>query len=157
MVQVYAVGGLADVAPGPIKQSNAPPASFKGQLGQSYFASELGNREFVYNGQAWVPSNAALASGTIAAAAITLNGALIKATFTGETTAAGAQEAFTITNSSIAADSALLVTVANVGSNDARMTLEQVKPADGSVVINTQNNGAAALNGDVIISVQVLS
>lgn len=97
------------------------------------------------------------ATGTAAANSITLNGKVTVATLTGQTTASAAQETFTITNSEIAATSGLIVTVGNTGVNDARITLEQVKPAAGSVEIKTQNNGGAALSGDVIISIIVLS
>ena len=96
------------------------------------------------------------ATNSAAGVALTLDAHVGQATFTGQTTAAGAQEAFTITNALVSATSMILVTVANVGTNDARMTLEQVKPAAGSFVVNTQNNGAAALNGDVMINFWVL-
>jgi len=97
------------------------------------------------------------ATGTAAANSITLNGKVTVATLTGQTTATTAQETFTITNSEISATSGLIVTVGNTGAADARMTLEQVKPAAGSVEIKTQNNGGADLAGDVIISIIVLS
>lgn len=98
--------------------------------------------------------NITMVPGTNSAAgvALTLSSRIGVATFTGQTTASGAQETFTITNTLVTAASALQVTVTNVGTNDARMTLEQVKPAAGSFEVMTQNNGAAALNGDVIIS-----
>lgn len=94
---------------------------------------------------------------TAAGVSLTLNTKVGAATFTGQTTASGAQEAFTITNSEVGATSAMIVTVTNVGANDARMSLEQVKQAGGSFVVNTQNNGAAALNGNVVISWIVLN
>lgn len=94
---------------------------------------------------------------TVAGVALTVNGRVSVSTFTGQVTASGAQETFTITNNAISATSAILVTVNNVGGNDARMTLEQVKPAAGSVEIMTQNNGAAALNGNVIITMWVIA
>lgn len=94
---------------------------------------------------------------SVAGNGLTINATVGSATFTGQTTAAGAQATFTITNSQVAATSALFVTVTNVGSNDARMTLEQVKPAAGSFEVMTQNNGAAALNGDVIINFWVIA
>lgn len=97
------------------------------------------------------------ATNSAAGASITLNARVGVVTLTGNTTAAGAQEAITLTNSYISATSGILLTVANVGANDARMTLEQVKPAAGSATINLQNNGAAALNGDIIIAFHVLN
>lgn len=96
-------------------------------------------------------------TGSVAAAAITIDAKLGSATFTGITTASGAQETFTITNSEISATSAVFVTVTNVGSNDCRLTLEQVKPAAGSVEIMTQNNGGANANGNIIINFWVFA
>lgn len=97
------------------------------------------------------------ATNSAAATSLTLNAKIGVGTFTGQTTAAGAQETFTITNSEVSAGSGMLVTVTNVGTNDARMTLERVKSAAGSFEVMTQNNGGAALNGDVIISWVVLN
>lgn len=98
------------------------------------------------------------ATGTNAANTITLNAKLGSATFTGLGTLTGAQETFTITNSACtSAASVLFVTVTNIGAGDARMTMEQVKPAVGSFEVMTQNNGAATLNGDVVINWWVIS
>jgi hypothetical protein len=97
------------------------------------------------------------ATNSAAATSITLNAKVGSATFTGQTTASGAQETFTITNSEVSATSAMMVTVTNVGANDARMSLEQVKMGAGSFEVMTQNNGAASLNGDVIINWIVMS
>ena len=97
------------------------------------------------------------AADSAAGTAITLNAKVGVVTLTGNTTATTAQETFTITNSEISATSGVMVTVSNVGTGDARMTLEQVKPAAGSMEIMTQNNGADSLNGNVIISWIVLS
>lgn len=97
------------------------------------------------------------ATSTAAATSDTLNAKIGIVTLTGQTTASGAQETLTITNSEVSATSGIIVTVANVGTNDARMTVEQVKPAAGSFEVMTQNNGAAALNGDIILSFMVLS
>jgi hypothetical protein len=92
------------------------------------------------------------ATDNAAANSITLNAKNGSATFTGQTTASGAQETFTITNNDITAGCPIHVTVCNLGTNDARMTMEQVKTAAGSMEVKTQNNGGAALNGDVIIT-----
>lgn len=110
----------------------------------------------IINGNA---GNISLVPGTnsAAAAAITLDKKIAAATFTGLTTASAATETFTITNSNVSATSSIIVTVSNVGTNDAQMTLTQVKPAAGSFEVLARNNGAAALNGDVIISWIVLN
>ena len=84
-------------------------------------------------------------------AAAVINTNLCTATYTGFTTASSAAQTFTITNSLITTTSALMVTVTNLGSNDAQMTLYRVKQLAGSVELYTTNNGAAALNGNVVI------
>lgn len=152
---------LSNVFPEPIASQRAPQSGDKAPIGtvwvdipnnQSYILTSLAN-----NTATWTRSTSTPTEVTAAGLAATLNGAVGVVTLTGNTTAAGAQETFTITNSSVTAASGILLTVANVGGNDARMTLEQVKPAAGSFEVFTQNNGAAALNGDVIISFIVLS
>lgn len=93
-------------------------------------------------------------------AASTLNRRVGRVLFTGFTTASAGKQAFTITNSTVLANSGIFVTVANVhNSNDAQMTLTSVvvAAAGGSFVVNTTNNGAAALDGNVIISFWVIS
>ena len=42
--------------------------------------------------------------------------------------------------------------VGNLGANDAQMTLQRVKQLAGSMELYVKNNGAAALNGNVVIS-----
>lgn len=80
-----------------------------------------------------------------------------QATYTGLTTASAATVTLTLTNSFISATSAILLTVNNVGSNDAEMTVQQVKPATGSATIILKNNGAAALNGNINIAFWVMN
>lgn len=82
----------------------------------------------------------------------TINANVGVATFTGFTTAAAASQTFTITNSVVSATSAILVTVDNIGANDAQMTITRVKPGAGSFDVVVKNNGAAALNGDLKIN-----
>lgn len=90
---------------------------------------------------------------SVAGVSTTANGRVFKCTFTGQTTASGATEDFTITNSASGAGDGIFVTVANAGSNDAKMTLERVNvETAGTIIVETQNNGSAALNGNVIIS-----
>jgi hypothetical protein len=97
------------------------------------------------------------ATNSVAATSITLNAKLGSAKFTGVTTASSAQETFTITNSEVSATSVIFVTVTNLGSNDCRLTLERVKPAAGSFTVDTQNNGSAACNGDILINFWVFA
>lgn len=96
------------------------------------------------------------ATDTQAAAAVTINANVGVGTFTGITTAAGSSQDFTINNSLVTATSAILCTLANKGANDAQMTVQRVLPGTGSFVVTAKNNGAAALNGDVIITFWVI-
>lgn len=85
-----------------------------------------------------------------------INGRQCYANFTGFTTASGSSQVFIITNSIITAGSSILVTAINLGSNDAQMTVQRVLPGAGTVSITLKNNGAAALNGDVNITMWVM-
>lgn len=101
------------------------------------------------------PGTATAASPT---ATVVINTRVGVATFTGFTTAAGANEDFTITNSALGVGDGIFCTVSNTGANDADMTLEGViTQTAGSLVIHTQNNGTAALNGDVIITYWIIN
>ncbi len=98
------------------------------------------------------------ATNSVAGVAITLNARVGAATFTGQTTASSASQEFTINNSTIsAATTAIFVTAANLGANDAQMTVTRVVPSAGAVVVTLTNNGAAALNGDVQINFWVIN
>jgi hypothetical protein len=91
-------------------------------------------------------------------AAVTMGARVGRATFTGFTTASTASQAFTITNSTVIANSGIFVTVQNTsGGNDCQMTLDSVVTAVGSFVVNTTNNGTQALDGNVIITFWVIS
>lgn len=78
------------------------------------------------------------------------------ATFTGFTTASAGTQDFTITNSLVTTSSNLLVTVCNEGANDAQMQVMRITRAAGSFVVKTKNQGAAALNGNVIVTFWLL-
>lgn len=91
-------------------------------------------------------------TGSAASNAITLNGRVGVATLTGQTTAAGATLTCTITNSSITAGQGVFCTVSNGGANDAQMTITRIQTAAGVLTVTLRNNGAAALNGNVVIS-----
>lgn len=94
---------------------------------------------------------------TTAGAAATLHCVQGVATQTGLVTGAGATEDITITNNIVLGTSGILVSAANLGANDAQMTVTRVTPAAGSFVVRLTNNGAAALNGNLILSFWVLS
>jgi hypothetical protein len=97
------------------------------------------------------------ANTSTSSASATLNARAGLAVFTGFTTAAAGTQAFTVTNSTVTASSAILVTVANTGTNAAYMTMQNVVPGAGSFVVNTINNGAATLNGNVNITFWVIN
>ena len=97
------------------------------------------------------------ATNSAASANITLNAKLGVTTHTGLTTAAAASQAFTITNDEVSAGSGVIVTVGNGGANDAQMTLTRVNAGAGSLIVTARNDGAASLNGDVVISFWILN
>ena len=94
---------------------------------------------------------------TTAGAAGTLNTFMGVATQTGLTTASGATEVITITCNQIAITSGVFVSASNFGGNDAQMTVTRVIPAAGSFTVTLTNNGAAALNGDLVLTFWVVS
>lgn len=97
-----------------------------------------------------VPVSATVSSPT--STAVT-NGRVFKATFQGFTTAAAGTQAYTITNSELGAGDGIMLTLANRGSNDAQITVNRVNTETaGTIIVNTTNEGAAALNGDIIIT-----
>lgn len=158
-------GQLDDAYEQPKIASVAPDSNDKGyEIGKIWIDKVLNNVYFLTSasgiGSTWTNvGNVELTpqTGTAAAVVITLNTKVGVATLTGITTAAAAEVILTITNSEVSVSSGILVTVGNTGTNDARMSLEQVKPAAGSFEVHLQNNGAAALNGNVIVSFIVLN
>jgi len=94
---------------------------------------------------------------TQAAAAVTINANAGVGTFTGLTTAAAASQVLTVTNNVCTVGSAILVSCSNLGANDAQMTITRVVPAAGSFTVTVTNNGAAALNGDIILTFWIIA
>lgn len=103
--------------------------------------------------------NVAVQPGTVSSAttSATLSKRVGIATFTGQTTAAADILTLTITNTFVTAASAILLTVANGGSNDARMSIEQILPSANTIEVIAINNGTAALNGNVTVTFWVLN
>ena len=87
-----------------------------------------------------------------AGASCTSNTNVFACTYTGFTTAAAASQVFTIVNSLISTTSQVMVTVSNLGANDAQMQMTRVKQLAGSMEVTCTNAGAAALNGNVVIT-----
>lgn len=92
------------------------------------------------------------ASDTQAAAAVTINANSGVGTFTGLTTGAGASQVLTVTNSVCTTGSAIHRSISNLGANDAQMTITRTTPGAGSFTVTVKNNGAAALNGNIILT-----
>jgi len=92
-----------------------------------------------------------------AAATSTVDANVGVSTFTGLTTASAAAQVFTITNSVCTVGSGILVSASNLGANDAQMTVTRVTPGAGSFTVTLTNSGAAALNGDVLITFWILA
>lgn len=93
---------------------------------------------------------------TATAGAATLNSRQGKITSEALTTAQDASYTLTLTNSTIAAADNVFVSIAN-GTNSAGMpVVSRVTPEAGSVVIVITNTIAAALNGTLVVSFQVL-
>lgn len=104
--------------------------------------------------------NVTMVPGTasVAGTSLTLNARVGVATFTGLTTAAAATETLTITNSALGAGDGIFCTVSNRGTNDAQMTLTRVNSQTaGTLIVQCDNNGAAALNGDLIVTFWIIN
>lgn len=107
-----------------------------------------------------VGGNVTMLPGTQSAAgtSLTLSARVGVATFTGQTTAAGSTITLTITNSALGAGGGIFCTVSNKGSNDAQMSLTRVNTETaGTLIVQARNNGAAALNGDIIVTFWIIN
>lgn len=99
------------------------------------------------------------ATGTVSSptATVAVNSRVGKATFNGFTTSSGSVQAFTITTTSHTSGDAVLCSITNTGTNDAKMSIERVDTQTaGTIIVSTKNNGTASLNGGVIITFWVL-
>lgn len=93
-----------------------------------------------------------LTTDSSATASITINAYNGGATFTGETTAAGATQQYTINNDVCTENTYPQVTIMNKGGNDARIMIQRITTAAGSFTVDTINDGTQDLNGDVVIT-----
>lgn len=104
------------------------------------------------------PNAATVASPTTTS---TQNFNVLKATFTGFTTAAAASQSFLIASSKILSTSGILVNVTNLNAstNGAALSITGTVQATGSIVVTVKNNGSGALgSGDnVIVTVWIIS
>ncbi|MCZ3377437.1 hypothetical protein [Rhizobium sp. AG207R] len=98
----------------------------------------------------------ATATGTGGTGTATLNKTSGKITTGALTTAAGGTHVLTLTNSKIAADEIVIVTVGKGTATTGTPTVADVTPAAGSVVITIQNiHASAAINGTLVIGYQI--
>jgi hypothetical protein len=94
---------------------------------------------------------------TSTAAAATNHHTLSGITTEALTTAAGADYTFTLTDNVIAANSIVLITIANGTNTTLYAVAHSVQPAAGSVVFKIRNaHASVALNGTLVIGVVVL-
>lgn len=100
-----------------------------------------------------------MAPATVSAGAYTavLNARVGSVTLTGQTLAAAATQVLTITNSVVTTASNIFVTVSNLGTNDAQLTMTRVQPQAGSFLCTIINNGAASLNGSILLTFWVIN
>ena len=166
----YGIGSpFIDVFNAPIISNRNPSEKDKAPIGSIWIQqADIGDGVFAYavyvitaikkNKANWSIFNGDTIKKSVASPTVTQNflsnrGA---ATFTGFTTAANGVQVLTITNSWIVAGAPILLTVSNGGANDAQMTVARVKTAAGSATITLVNNGAAALNGDIVVSYDLM-
>lgn len=113
-------------------------------------AATLGNVGLVNQAQA-------AAAGPSATVTVVNNSRIGSITFTGYTQAAAATLILTLTNSFISATSPIIASVQNAGANDAQMQITRILQGSGTADITITNQGAAALNGDMVLSYIVLA
>jgi hypothetical protein len=98
---------------------------------------------------------------TAAAFSATNNATVGTVTLTGQTLAANATQAITISNNLVTTTSAVLVSISNlnVSTNGAYLTIQGIIQAAGSFIIEVKNNSGATLatTDTIIIGFQVLS
>lgn len=99
----------------------------------------------------------AAAAGPSATVTVVNNSRIGSITFTGYTQAASATLVLTLTNSFITATSPIISSTQNAGTNDAQMQITRIKQGTGTADITIKNQGAAALNGDMVMSFIVLA
>ena len=78
-----------------------------------------------------------------------------RVTFTTVGTAIGGTSLLVVSNSSCAATSGVQASLANTGTQDARMYVTGVIPAAGSFTVYATNSGTQQLNGDIMLSFEL--
>lgn len=98
-------------------------------------------------------ADATVASGVNA----TVNHASGTVTVTGLTTAASAVYSQTILNSFVTADSVVVASAYNGTNTSTGLTINEITPSAGQVIIAVKNTNAGALNGSINIAFAVLT
>lgn len=127
-----------------------------GTTGAAATVIQAGTGKIALSSAGLVTMVALTVTSSAAGTSVTLNTNVGAATFTGSTTASAGTVTLTVNNSVAAATSQVLYGISNQGSNDAQMTLQRLKLGAGTMDFTFKNNGAAALNGDVIISFWII-
>lgn len=160
-LRAYGIGDdLIKLAPKPIKAKRNPKSDDFAPIGSpwlnteekvSFILSDSSSNVANWNVVGGIAGSATAASPT---AAVTINEKSFKAVFTGFTTAAAGTQQFTINNNKhLTTTEPLQISLSNNGTNDAQMTITRINQnTAGQIVVTATNNGAAALNGDVIIT-----
>lgn len=128
--------------------------------GAASLALQSGTGGLALTSGATTPGLISAAPGLVSGAStpLNLNTRLGQATFTALTTAAGATEVIVVnTNLITATTQSVFVSVDNLGSNDAQMTVQRKLLSVGSITLTLKNNGAQALNGNLHVNFWVVN
>lgn len=165
-VQGYGIGDdLIKLAPKPIRAKRNPKSDDFAPIGSTW-ANKENKASFIISDSSgnvanWNVVGGIAGSATAAqpTAAVTINEKSFKAVFTGFTTASAGTQEFVINNNKhLSNREPVVITASNNGTQDAQMTVTRVDQSTaGQLTITLTNNGAQALNGDVIITGEIKS
>lgn len=158
---------LQSLAPEPIVAQRVPTTQDFALPGTVWLDQSAGPNvafmllEVTANAANWldisVGNDPVTATAASAVSTVVINAKTGAAVFTGFTTAMGAAQVFTITNSFVTVASTIIVSANNLGANDALMVTKRVEPLAGSFDVTLGNEGTLALNGDIHIGFIVLN
>ncbi len=163
MTLVYAPGGLVSVPPAPIRGSGAPPANFKGQLGQMYLDTSVSPADiYFYNGLTWQISTAELDTLTTDDATVVvpvsgninlLGGSNINTTGSGDDATINLDNSPSVSGS-LTAGTTITATLGNITATNGNLALST---AGNKIIIATGANAsvgtsAAMTAGEVIVA-----
>ena len=154
---IISIGNDADAFGINIGTAGARPIAIGNATGVTDISLDAGTGGIDINASGRVSMTPATAS--VAGVALTVNARVFVATFTGQTTAAAATLDLDITNSYATSGCGVLLTVSHlVTANDSDITLEGVITSTaGHILVHCKNNGAAALDSDVVVTGWILN